>query len=259
MLRKLYDWVLNWAYTPYGSIALIILSFSEATFFPIPPDVLLIALVLGSHKKAFKFALLCSIASVLGAIMGYGIGNYLWWDGSKYSYIANFFFNNIPGLTEDLFLKMQSYYEQFGFFIIFTAGFTPIPFKIITISSGAFNIPIPLFIIASAISRTARFFLVSYLIWKFGKNIKIFIDNYFNFLSIALIVILFGSYIVYSFSKRKAVYCMYIVLYLYCFSSFVFLFFSYVLVNMKKIIRMLNEWNTFDCTNRKMFILFYIP
>jgi len=196
ILRKLYEWVLHWAQTPYGIIALFTLSFAEASFFPIPPDILLIALALGCRTDALKFALICSIASILGAIAGYGIGHYLWWNGDFYSQIAHFFFNNVPGFTEDLFLKIQSQYEQHGFIIVFTAGFTPIPFKIFTISSGAFNIPMTLFILASAISRSARFFLVSLLIWKFGDKVNLFIDRYFNLLTILLLFILIGSYFI---------------------------------------------------------------
>ena len=194
-LRKLYDWVLHWGNTPFGPIALFMLSFFEASFFPIPPDVLLIALALGSRKQAFKFALLCSIASILGAMAGYGIGHSLWWDGDSYNAVAHFFFNNIPGFSENLFQRIQLQYEQYGFIIIFTAGFTPIPFKIFTISSGAFNIPFTLFVLASTISRSARFFLVSYLIWRFGNKIKVFIDSYFNLISILFIFVLFASYI----------------------------------------------------------------
>ena len=193
-LRKLYDWVLHWADTPYGLIALFILSFAEASFFPIPPDILLIALAIGKKLHAFKFALVCSVGSVMGAMMGYGIGHYLWWNGDGYTAIAHFFFNNVPGFTEILFENMQSQYERYGFIIIFTAGFTPIPFKIFTISSGAFNMPINIFILASTVSRSARFFIVAILIFKYGDKIKDFIDRYFNYLSVLIVIILFGSY-----------------------------------------------------------------
>ena len=199
ILRKLYEWVLHWAETPYAVIALFILSCSEASFFPIPPDILLIAMALGSRKHALKFALICSIASILGAIAGYGIGHYLWWNGDCYSEIAHFFFNNIPGFTEHLFLMIQSQYKQYGLIIIFTAGFTPIPFKLFTISSGAFDIPMPLFIVASAISRSARFFLVSFLIWKFGNKIKHFINHYFNQLTIIFVIIIILGYLFINF------------------------------------------------------------
>ncbi|GJQ63414.1 MAG: cytochrome b561 [Melioribacteraceae bacterium] len=196
-VRKLYDWVLHWAETPYGPIALFLLAFAEASFFPIPPDALLIALVLGVRKKAFNFAMISSIASVLGAIGGYAIGYYVWWSGTgEFSSVANFFFNNIPGFSHDIFYRVQGMYEEWDFWIVFTAGFTPIPFKVFTISSGAFSISLVMFIIASFISRSARFFLVAALIWKFGDQIKGFIDKYFNLLAILFTVLLVGGFVV---------------------------------------------------------------
>ena len=195
LLRKLYDWVLHWAETPYGSAALFLLAFAESSFFPIPPDALLIALVLGSSKKAFRFASICLAGSVSGAILGYAIGHYLWWTPSnEFTNIALFFFNNIPGFTETAFFDIQKLYNEYDFWIIFTAGFTPLPYKVITISSGAFNINFVMFLVASIISRGARFFLVSYLIWKFGPSIKAFIDKYFNWVAIAFTVLLIGGF-----------------------------------------------------------------
>lgn len=193
-IRKLYDWVLHWAETPYGPMALFILAFAESSFFPIPPDVLLIALALGVRKKSFSFALICSIASISGGLFGYGIGHFLWWEGSAYSGIAQFFFNNIPGFTEEVFMSIQKQYSDYGFMIIFTAGFTPIPYKIFTISAGAFDINLLLFVIASTASRTARFFLVAGLIWKFGKPITAFIDKYFNLLTLIFTLLLVGGF-----------------------------------------------------------------
>jgi len=196
-VRKLYDWVLHWANTKYGAIALFLLAFAESSFFPIPPDALLIALVLGAQNKAFKFAANCTVGSILGALLGYAIGHFLWWTPSnEFTGIASFFFTNIPSFTPEAFYKIQGMYEQYDFWIIFTAGFTPIPYKIITISSGAFNINIVMFIIASVVSRGARFFLVAFLIWKFGPQIKSFIDKYFNWLAIAFTVLLIGGFLV---------------------------------------------------------------
>ncbi len=196
IIRKLYDWVLHWADTKYGAVALFILAFAESSFFPIPPDALLIALVLGAQTKAFKFAANCTIGSVLGALAGYAIGHFLWWTPSnEFTGIATFFFNNIPSFTPEAFFKIQKMYEQYDFWIIFTAGFTPIPYKIITISSGAFSINMVMFIVASVISRGARFFLVAFLIWKFGPQIKLFIDKYFNWLAIAFTVLLIGGFV----------------------------------------------------------------
>jgi len=200
LLRKLYDWVLHWAETPYGSAALFLLAFAESSFFPIPPDALLIALVLGSSKKAFRFASICLAGSVSGAILGYAIGHYLWWTPSnEFTNIALFFFNNIPGFTETAFFDIQKLYNEYDFWIIFTAGFTPLPYKVITISSGAFNINVVMFLVASIISRGARFFLVSYLIWKFGPSIKAFIDKYFNWVAIAFTVLLIGGFVAIKF------------------------------------------------------------
>ena len=194
-IRRLYNWVLEWSNTKYGVPALFILSLSESSFFPIPPDVLLIALALGMQSKALYFAFICSLGSILGAIIGYTIGYFSWWNSlGEYSVVAMFFFNHIPGFSSEIFTSIQQKFDLYNFFIVFTAGFTPIPFKIITISAGAFNINFPMFIIASTISRSARFFLVALLIKKFGKPITLFIDKYFNILSIVFTILLIGGF-----------------------------------------------------------------
>ena len=196
-LRKLYDWVLHWTDTKYGMPALFILAFAESSFFPIPPDVLLIALAMGKRSKAFRFALVCSIGSIIGGIAGYSIGHFAWWSGKNvYSSLALFFFDNVPGFSVDIFQKIRSQYELNNILIVFTAGFTPIPYKIITITAGAFNINFPMFLLASSVSRTARFFLVSLLIWKFGEPITTFIDKYFNLLTIIFTILLLGGFLV---------------------------------------------------------------
>ena len=195
-LRKLYDWMLHWAETPYGAIALFVLAFAEASFFPIPPDALLIALVLGARKKAFKFASISTVGSVTGALLGYAIGYFIWWSANgEFSSFAVFFFDNIPGFTDQIFFNVQDLYEEWNFWIIFTAGFTPIPYKVFTITAGAFDINIIMFIVASIISRAGRFFLVAFLIWKFGDQIKSFIDKYFNLLAILFTVLLIGGFV----------------------------------------------------------------
>ena len=195
-IRKIYDWVLHWAQTPYGPLALFLLAFAESSFFPIPPDALLIALALGARSKSFKFAAICTIASVLGALLGYAIGYFVWWEGTnEFSVVANFFFTNIPGFTEQLFFQVKEIYDEWNFWIIFTAGFTPIPYKVFTVTGGAFDVNIFLFIIASVIGRAGRFFLVSFLIWKFGVHIQSFIDKYFNWLAIGFTVLLVGGFV----------------------------------------------------------------
>jgi membrane protein YqaA with SNARE-associated domain len=111
-LRKMYDWVLKWAETPYGPMALFILAFAESVFFPIPPDVLLIALALGSAQKSFRFALNCTLGSVLGAFVGYGLGHYTWIAANgEFTGFANFFFNNIPGFSVDLLNSIKALFN----------------------------------------------------------------------------------------------------------------------------------------------------
>jgi membrane protein YqaA with SNARE-associated domain len=194
-LRRLYDWTLHWADTPYGPAALFIMSFAESSFFPIPPDVLLIALCLGAVKRSLRFALQCSIASILGGMFGYAIGHFLWYaPGGEYSSVAQFFFSHIPGFTEELFQKVQLNYDKYGFWYVFLAGFTPIPYKVFTIASGVFEMNLAGFVVASAISRSARFFLVAGLIRLFGTHIKTFIDKYFNLLTIVFAVLLIGCF-----------------------------------------------------------------
>jgi membrane protein YqaA with SNARE-associated domain len=191
LIRNLYDWVLKWSESKYGPIALGVMAFAEASFFPIPPDVLLIALALGMRSKSIQYGLICSIGSVLGAVCGYAIGSFLWWNGvEQFSQLAQFFFNSIPGFSPDLFYLIKTKYEVWNFWIIFTAGFTPIPFKVFTVSAGAFDVNFIMFIIASTLSRSARFFLVSGLIWKYGKPMNVFIDKYFNKLAILFTALL---------------------------------------------------------------------
>ncbi len=186
MLKKLYEWVLKWADTPYGSWALFILAFSESSFFPIPPDVLLIALAVGKPRKALTFALICSIGSVLGGIVGYLIGwQFMAVVGHK---IIAFY-----GLTEKV-ATMASLYNQYNAWAVGIAGFTPIPYKVFTISAGAFKINFLIFLFASAVSRAARFFLVGGLIFGFGPRIQVFIDKYFNILVIVFTVLLIASF-----------------------------------------------------------------
>ena len=146
-LKKLYNWVLKWADTKYGPIALYILAFSESIFFPIPPDILLIALALGSVHKSFRFALICTIGSVSGAFIGYAIGHFAWIStNGEFTRFASFFFNNVPGFTVSLFNTIKLLFNQWDFWVIFTAGFTPLPYKIFTITSGVFDMNLIMFL-----------------------------------------------------------------------------------------------------------------
>lgn len=195
-IKNLYHWVLSWTQTKYGTVALFVLAFTESIFFPIPPDILLIALALGATAKAFKYAFICTVGSVLGAFMGYAIGNYAWLTSSgEFSVFANFFFTHIPGFTVELYESIRILFVKWDFWVIFTAGFTPIPYKVFTITSGVFDINILMFTLASVISRGARFFLVAWLIWKYGPSIKQFIDKYFNLLAVAFTILLIGGFV----------------------------------------------------------------
>lgn len=187
-VRRMYDWVLHWAETPWGAVALFIIAFAESSFFPIPPDILLIALCLGVPSKSFKYAAICTVGSVAGAAAGYSIG-YFAWEGA----VQDWF---IPAIfSMEAFEGVKQMYDQYNFWVVFTAGFTPIPFKLITITAGVCSINFWVFIVASIVSRAARFFLIAWLIWKFGPSIKNFIDKYFNLLAIAFTVLLIGGFV----------------------------------------------------------------
>lgn len=199
IVRRLYDWVLGWSESRWGEVALFVLAFAESSFFPVPPDVLLIALCLGNPRRAFRYALICTAGSVLGAVSGYAIGYFLWQNASgEPTALAQWFFN--AGIfTPEGFEKVRAMFEQWDFWVIFTAGFTPIPYKLFTIAGGVFNINIPMFVLASIVSRGLRFFLIAGLIWKFGAPIKAFIDKYFNLLAIVFTVLLIGTFVLVKF------------------------------------------------------------
>ena len=246
--RRLYDWVIHFADTRHGARALFVLSFAESSFFPVPPDVLLGPLALGAPKKWLRFAVACSIASVLGGIFGYIIGIALWVG------VGNFFHNHVPGFARDTvvlrqegqisglldaskievelplfkttvnypvdlhqpdgsmitleeanvkdltvnpFTKVGAAYGKYDWIIVAIAGFTPIPFKVITITAGVFRINFFIFCIAAALSRSARFFLVAGLMgWK-GEQIRPVIEKYFNWFSLGFVGLLVGGFLVF--------------------------------------------------------------
>ncbi len=191
MLRRLYSWVLHWAETPYGSWALFLLALSESSFFPVPPDVLLIALAVSIPKKSFKYALICTAGSLIGGCLGYLIGwQFMITVGEK---IIQFY-----GLTHKM-QYIRDLYMQYDAWAIGIAGFTPIPYKVFTISAGAFGINFTVFVIASAVSRALRFFLVGWLIYIFGPRIKTFIEKYFNILAITFVALLAAGFAIIKF------------------------------------------------------------
>jgi len=187
-VRSLYDWVLSWASTPYGSIALFLLAAAEASFFPIPPDVLLLPLCVGNRALALRFAAICTAGSVLGGAIGYAIGWGAW------GMVDQLFYSYVPGFSEEKFTMVGGLYDQYNFWIVFVAAFTPIPYKVITIAAGVFQISFPMFMIASLVGRGARFFLVAGLLYYFGAPITGFIDRWFNPLVVAFTILLIGGF-----------------------------------------------------------------
>ncbi len=187
-VRKMYDWVLSWAETPYATPALGVLAFSEASFFPVPPDVLLIAMCVGQRAKSLWFAFTCSVASLFGGIAGYLIGWGIW------AMVSQYFFSYVPGFTEESFAHVQTLYEEWNFWIVFVAAFTPIPYKVITIAAGVCQINFPMFLIASVVGRSARFFLVAGLLYLYGEPIRAFIDRWFNILVVVFTILLIGGF-----------------------------------------------------------------
>lgn len=187
-VRRLYDWVLHWAETPYGEVALFVLAFAESSFFPIPPDVLLIALAISIPARSFRYAGIALTGSVLGAFLGYYIG----WGLYNTIGVRIIDFYNISAQ----FHQVGEMYNNNAFLAILISGFTPIPYKVFTIAAGVFRVNLPILFLASVIGRAGRFFLVGALIWRFGKPIKAFIDRYFNLLTIVFTGLLVGGFFV---------------------------------------------------------------
>lgn len=186
-LKRLYRWVLGWADRPGGTWALGGIAVAESFFFPIPPDVLLIPLCLGKPRRAALFATVCTAGSVVGGMVGYAIGAWL------FEAVA------VPILEVygymDQYQALGRAYADNLVVALGTAGFTPIPYKVFTIAAGGFAVPFGAFVIISAVSRGARFFLVAGLIRLFGDRIRGFIERYFNLLTIALAVAIVGGFL----------------------------------------------------------------
>ena len=178
--KKTYDWIMNWASTPYALYALALLSFTESFFFPIPPDILLIAIAFSKPKHSFLYAGICSLSSVAGGIVGYFIGYFL------FESIGKLIFDLYGGING--FETVKEYYNSKGAWMVLIGGFTPVPYKLITIASGVFLLDFKIFLICSIISRSARFFLESLLIFYFGEKIRLLLEKYFNLFTIFLFV-----------------------------------------------------------------------
>jgi membrane protein YqaA with SNARE-associated domain len=191
LIRKMYDWTLRLAETKYATWALAGVSFTESSFFPIPPDLLLIPMCIAERRKSFFYATVCTVASVIGGLAGYAIGYYFFetW-GEK---ILNFY-----GMSKG-FDEMKTHFDEYGGWIILAKGATPIPFKLMTILSGVMHLALPVFIISSIGARAFRFFVVAGLLWWKGEPIRHFIEKYLGWLLLAVLVLLIGGFVAFKY------------------------------------------------------------
>lgn len=186
MLRSLYNWTLSLAQSPYALWTLAVVSFLESSFFPIPPDVLMIPMIIARPSRAFLIAMVAMVSSVLGALLGYYIG-YGLFESVGRPILA--FYGK-----EDGFAEFALWYNTYGAWAVLFAGVTPFPFKVITIASGVTQLSFPVFVISAILARSLRFFLVAALLWKFGAPIRDFIERRLGLVFIVFCVLLFGGF-----------------------------------------------------------------
>lgn len=187
-LRGLYQWTLDQSSKPYALGVLAAVAFVESSVFPIPPDVLLIPMILAARSRAWLIAGVCTIASVLGGLLGYAIGALLF--DAIGAPVLDFY-----GYAEK-FETFKENYNTYGAWIVFGAGLTPFPYKVITIASGVTQLDLTTFIVASVLARGLRFFLIAALLWWLGEPIRRFIENNLGWLTIVFFVLLFGGFVV---------------------------------------------------------------
>jgi len=186
-IRKLYDFTLRLSAHPQAVWALAGVSFIESSIFPIPPDVMLIPMCIANRRRAFFYALVCTVASVLGGLVGYAIG-YALYDTLGQKIIS--FYGMQTGFAD-----MKAKYDEYGGWIIFAKGLTPFPFKIITILSGVMKLSLAIFIPAAIACRALRFFLVAALLWKYGAPVQTFIEKYLGWVTFLFLVVLIGGFV----------------------------------------------------------------
>ncbi|MEO1091770.1 MAG: YqaA family protein [Pseudomonadota bacterium] len=186
MIRALYDWTMARATSPYALAFLALVAFVESSVFPIPPDVLLIPMVLAARDKAWLYAAVATVASVLGGGLGYAIGAFLF--DAVGQPVLNFY-----GYA-DKFATFEGWYHEQGGWIVFGAGLTPFPYKVVTIASGAVHLDLATFFGASLLSRGLRFFIVAGLLWQFGPPIRTFIEANLGWLTVVFFLLLVGGF-----------------------------------------------------------------
>lgn len=192
-LKSLHHWVISWARKKNAVVALFLLAFSESIFFPVPPDVLLIILALAIPRRSFRYAFFCLVGSVLGGMTGYLIGLKFWQVGHPLV---------LAYVSQETFDQIRDYFQQYEAWTIAIAGFTPIPYKLITLSAGFFQVDFSTFVLVSILSRGARFFLVAGLLYLFGRRAEAFIQRYFNLLALALVSLVIAGFLVVSLLYR---------------------------------------------------------
>lgn len=186
-LRKLYDWTMNWSRTRQAPYALSAIAFAESSFFPVPPDVLLIPMVASRRPMWLRYALICTSGSVLGALLGYLIG-WVFYESVGQAIV------NAYNLQHSMDVIGEKY-SQNAILTVFAAGFTPIPFKVISIGAGLFGVPIPALVAGAILGRGGRFFLVAGLLRVFGERVSEFIERHFDRLALVFTVLLIGGFV----------------------------------------------------------------
>jgi membrane protein YqaA with SNARE-associated domain len=186
LLRRLYDWIMALAESPKALWAMAAVSFTESSFFPIPPDPMLVPMVLANRRRAFLIATVCTIASVLGGIVGYYIGH-------SFEWLAQWIISIYA--KPDSMANLQAWYAEYGLWVILVKGLTPIPYKLVTIWSGLMGFDLKVFIAASVVTRGARFFLVATLLYFFGEPIRAFIEKRLTLVTTLFFVVLVGGFV----------------------------------------------------------------
>ena len=186
IVHRFYNKILELSARPTAMFWLFVVAFAESSFFPIPPDIMIIPMVLAMPSKAWKIAFLSLVASVIGGYFGYAIGKY------GYELVAKPLIA-FYGYT-DAFAEFSQYYHEWGAGIVFVAGLTPFPYKVITITSGVLGLNLWVFGIASILARGIRFYLIAFLLKRYGAPMKLFIEKNLGWLTIVFVVLLFGGF-----------------------------------------------------------------
>lgn len=192
MFKKLYNWMLSKAESPAAVPSLAAISFIESSVFPLPPDIMLIPMCLANRKKAFWYAFVCSVASIIGGMLGYSIGYFLYETVGKWIL-------NLYGGADDSYATFKKAFDDMGFWLVLMAGFTPFPFKVITICSGLAKLNIGVFLIAAAVSRSARFFLEAALIYVYGEKIRNLLEKHLELITALFFLLLVGGFLLIKF------------------------------------------------------------